>query len=57
MSTAVVFGSVLLLLVLLLLPERPRGWFLAGLLALVLFAVLRAQAAGPRGPPPGTAGG
>ncbi len=45
MPIAVAFGSLLLLLVLLLLPERPRGWFLAALLALAVCAVLRSQAA------------
>lgn len=45
MPIAVAFGSVLLLLALLLLPDRPRVRFLAALLALAVLAVLRSQAA------------
>jgi hypothetical protein len=53
MHIAVAFGVVILLLILLLLPERvgdahpprARRWFLPALLALVLLATLRSQAA------------
>jgi hypothetical protein len=45
MPIAIAFGSVLLLLGLLLLPPRPRGRFLAALVALAVFAVSRSQAA------------